>query len=35
MLTPDFFADMAMAFIGDKDAVENKTMMYYECIVGK
>lgn len=31
--TPDFFADMAMAFINDKDAVENKTMMYYECIV--
>lgn len=35
MLTPDFFADMAMAFISDKDAVENKTMMYYECIVDK
>lgn len=34
-LTPDFFADMAMAFISDKDAVENKTMMYYECIVEK
>ncbi len=32
-LTPEFFADMAMAFINDKDAVENKTMMYYECIV--
>lgn len=34
-LTPDFFADMAMAFISDKDAVENKAMMYYECIVEK
>lgn len=34
-LTPDFFADMAMAFISDKDAVENKVMMYYECIVEK
>ena len=26
---------MAMAFISDKDAVENKAMMYYECIVEK
>lgn len=34
-LTPDFFADMAMAFINDKDAVRNKAMMYYECIVEK
>ncbi len=34
-LTPEFFADMAMAFISDKDAVENKTAMYYECIVEK
>lgn len=33
VLTPDFFADMAMAFINDKDAVENKAAMYYECIV--
>ena len=32
-MTPEFFADMAMAFISDKDAVPNKTMMYYECIV--
>ena len=32
-LTPEFFADMAMAFISDKDAVENKAAMYYECIV--
>lgn len=34
-LSADFFADMAMAFISDKDAVENKSMMYYECIVQK
>lgn len=32
VLTPDFFADLAMAFISDKDAVENKSVMYYECI---
>lgn len=35
MLNPDFFADMAMAFINDKDAVENKAAVYYECIVEK
>ena len=35
VLTPDYFADMAMAFISDKDAVENKAAMYYECIVEK
>lgn len=35
VLTPDFFADLAMAFISDKDAVENKAAMYYECIVEK
>lgn len=34
-LSADFFADMAMAFIGDKDAVENKAAVYYECIVEK
>lgn len=34
-LTADFFADMAMAFISDKDAVENKTAVYYECIAQK
>ncbi len=34
-LTPEFFADLAMAFISDKDAVENKAAMYYECIVEK
>ena len=33
MLNPDFFADMAMAFINDKDAVRNKAAVYYECIV--
>lgn len=35
VLTPDYFADLAMAFINDKDAVENKAAMYYECIVEK
>lgn len=34
-LTPEFFADLAMAFISDKDAVENKAAMYYEYIVEK
>lgn len=34
-LNPDFFADMAMAFINDKDAVKNKSMIYYDCIVEK
>ena len=34
-LTPDFFADMAMAFISDKDAVKNKSALYYECIAKK
>lgn len=33
VLTPEFFADMAMAFINDKDAVEEKSAVYYECIV--
>lgn len=33
VLNPDFFADMAMAFISDEDAVENKAAVYYECIV--
>lgn len=33
MLNPDFFADMAMAWINDKDAVRNKAAVYYECIV--
>lgn len=34
-LNPDFFADMAMAWINDKDAVRNKAAVYYECIVEK
>lgn len=29
----EFYADMAKAFIDDKDAVDNKLAMYYECIV--
>lgn len=33
VLNADFFADMAMAFIHDKDAVENKPMAYYKHIV--
>ena len=33
VLTPDFFADLAMAFINDKDAVKNKVEAYYEHIV--
>lgn len=31
----EFFADLAMAFISDKDAVEGKAAMYYECIARK
>lgn len=31
-LNPDFFADLAMAFINDRDAVKNKATVYYECI---
>lgn len=33
VLTPEFFADLAMAFINDKDAVKNKVEAYYEHIV--
>ena len=33
VLNADFFADMAMAFIHDKDAVKNKPMAYYNHIV--
>lgn len=29
----DFYADMAKAFLDDKDAQENKLSLYYECIV--
>ena len=32
VLNVDFFADMTMAFINDKDAVENKVATYYEYI---
>ena len=32
-LNPDFFADLAMAFINDRDAVKNKATVYYECVV--
>lgn len=35
VLNADFFADMAMAFIHDKDAVENKPMAYYKHIVAR
>ena len=31
-LNQDYFADLAMAFINDKDAVPNKAAIYYECI---
>ena len=30
--TMDFYVDFASAWINDKDAVPNKTAMYYECI---
>ena len=33
--TPDFFADMAKAFLLDKDAVDGKVARYYRCIVKK
>ena len=33
--SPDFFAEMAKAFICDKDAVKDKTAKYYEYIVKK
>lgn len=29
----DFYLDMAMAWLDDKDAVPNKAAMYYECVV--
>lgn len=31
----DFYADMAKAWMNDKDAKKNKTALYYECIVQK
>lgn len=33
--SPDFYASMAKAWMEDKDAVKDKTAMYYECIVKK
>ena len=33
--TPDFFADMAKAFLMDKDAVDGKIARYYKCVVKK
>lgn len=32
---PEFFAELAKAWLNDKDAVENKAAMYYECIVAE
>lgn len=32
---PEFFADMAKAFLDDKDGVKNKAAVYYHCIVEK
>lgn len=31
----DFYADMAKAFLDDEDAVDNKLMAYYECVVSR
>lgn len=31
----DFYADMAKAFLDDEDAVDDKLMAYYECVVGR
>ena len=31
--TPDFYADMAAAFLIDADAMPNKSGRYYHCIV--
>ena len=31
--TLDFYVDITKAWLGDKDAVDNKAAMYYECIV--
>ena len=33
--TPDFFAEMAKAFLVDKDAMDGKAARYYDYIVGK
>lgn len=34
-LTPDFFADMSMAFVNDKDAAPGKVARYYKYIAEK
>lgn len=31
--TPEFYAELAKAWLEDKDAVPNKAAMYYDCIV--
>ena len=31
----DLYVDMAKAWVKDKDAVHNKAMAYYECVVKK
>lgn len=31
--TPEFYADLAAAFINDKDASKDKVEKYYECVV--
>ena len=33
--SPEFYAGMAKAWMDDPDAVDGKTMMYYDCIVKK
>ena len=33
--SPEFYLELAKAWLEDKDAVPNKAMMYYECIVKK
>ncbi len=35
LVEDDFFAEMAKAFIEDKDAVKDKVAVYYDCIVKK
>lgn len=33
--SPDFYADLAKAWLEDEDAVRNKAYVYYDCIVEK
>lgn len=35
LVEDDFFAELAKAFINDKDAVKDKVSVYYDCIVKK